>query len=243
MTTATIAKPPPAPPAALPDVADKRRVKTSAPATTLDAPTIAEPDGTIRLRLAPLGIDHRAPDFPTRFTAFCEQNDLYEMEVNADGELLLLPMTGFRGHLGETNLNGTLFVWRIDNGGVHASQSSRFRLPSGEIRGPDAAWMRQELYDAQTSEQRDTVIEGAPDFVVEIRSRTDNLRPLQRKMELWMAGGARLGWLIDALRRRVYIYRSGQPEPQLLDDPETLDGEDVLPGFAFPVRQYIFDLA
>ena len=206
------------------------------------APENAEPDGTIRLMLAPLGIDHRAPDFPSRFIAFCEQNDLYEMEVNADGELLILPMTGFHGNRQETNLNGTLFNWRNDNGGVHASQTSRFRLPSGAIRGPDAAWMRQELYDAQTNERQETVIEGAPDFVVEIRSRTDHLRDLQRKMELWMAGGARLGWLIDARNRQVYIYRAGQTEPQLLDDPETLDGADVLPGFIFPVRRYIFDL-
>jgi Uma2 family endonuclease len=61
-------------------------------------------------------------------------------------------------------------------------------------------------------------------------------------MMLWMAGGSRLGWLIDTRNRRVYVYRAGQPEPQLLEDPETLDGEDVLPGFVFPVRQYIFDL-
>ena len=245
MTTATIAKPPPAAPATpLADVADQRHAKpkSPAPALTPNAPTIAEPDGTIRLRLAPLGIDHRAPDFPAQFIAFCEQNDLYEMEVNADGELLLLPMTGFRGSRRESAFNYFLFGWQLDNGGVATSESSRFRLPSGEIRGPDAAWIIQERYDAQTTEQQETVIEGAPDFVVEIRSRTDNLRPLQRKMELWMAGGARLGWLIDALRRRVYIYRIGQPEPQLLDDPETMDGEDVLPGFAFPVRQYIFDL-
>ena len=52
----------------------------------------------------------------------------------------------------------------------------------------------------------------------------------------------RLGWLIDARNRRVYIYRAGQNEPQLLDNPETLDGENVLPGFTFPVRRYIFDL-
>ena len=206
------------------------------------APESANAERTIRLLLAPLGIDHRAPDFPSRFSAFCEQNDLYEMEVNADGELLILPMTGFRGNRQETNLNGTLFNWRNDNGGVHASQTSRFRLPSGEIRGPDAAWMRQEFYDSQTPEQRETVIEGAPDFVVEIRSRTDNLRDLQRKMELWMAGGARLGWLIDTRNRQVYIYRAGQTEPQLLDDPAMLDGENVLPGFTFPVRRYIFDL-
>ena len=62
-------------------------------------------------------------------------------------------------------------------------------------------------------------------------------------MRLWMDGGARLGWLIDPTNRRVYVYRAGQPEPEVLEDPETLDGEDVLPGFSFSVRQYIFDMA
>ena len=241
--TTTLAKPPPplAPPAAPPaDVANQRHAKP--PATPPVAPIIAEPDGTIRLRLAPLGIDHRAPDFPARFIAFCEQNDLYEMEVNADGELLLLPMTGYYGNKYELYMSTILANWELDNDGSASSQSVRFRLPSGEIRGPDAAWITQERYDALPVAQKETVIEGAPDFVVEIRSRTDNLRPLQRKMELWMAAGARLGWLIDARNRRVYIYRTGQPEPQLLDDPDTLDGEGVLPGFTFPVRRYIFDL-
>ena len=242
--TTTAVKPPalPAAPAGSVAITDANAAQRHAKTPPPDAPVIAEPDGTIRLRLAPLGIDHRAPDFPSLFTAFCEQNDLYEMEVNAAGELLILPMTGFRGNRLENCINYFLAGWEIANGGIAASQSSRFRLPSGEIRGPDAAWMRQELYDAQTNEQQETVIEGAPDFVVEIRSRTDNLRPLQRKMERWMAGGARLGWLIDARRRRVYIYRPGETEPQLLDDPETLDGESVLPGFTFRVRQYIFDL-
>ena len=203
---------------------------------------VAEPAGSIRLNLAPLGIDHRAADFPVRFTEFCSQNDLYEMEVNAAGELLILPMTGFQGNQHETNLNGFIFNWRLANGGVHASQTSRFHLSSGDLLGPDAAWLTQEHYDTQTQLQRETVIEGAPAFVVEIRSRTDNLRPLQNKMTLWITAGARLGWLIDAANRRVYIYRAGQNQPQALDDPETLDGEDVMPGFTFPVRQYVFDL-
>ena len=202
----------------------------------------AERTGAICLRLDSLGIDHRAADFPTRFIEFCEQNDLYEMEVNADGELIILPMTGFRGNRQEYYLVHFLAGWEIEHGGVGASQSSRFRLPSGEIRGPDAAWITQERYDALPEQQRLTIIEGAPDFVVEIRSRTDNLAPLQRKMDLWMAGGVRLGWLIDTRNRQVHIYRAGQAAPEVLDDPETLDGGDVLGGFAFPVRQYVFDL-
>ena len=200
------------------------------------------PAGAVCLNLSALGINHRAADFPARFIEFCEQNDLYEMEVTAAGELLILPMTGYRGNKEELYMATILANWELVNGGSASSQTVRFRLPSGEIRGPDAAWITQERFDALPEDQWQTVVEGAPDFVVEIRSRTDALRPLQDKMVLWMEGGARLGWLIDARNRRVYIYRAGQTDPQLLNDPETLDGEDVLPGFSFPVRQYIFDL-
>ena len=202
----------------------------------------AEPGGAVRLRLAALGIDFRASDFPARFVELCADNDLYELEVNEAGELVILPMVGFRGNRREGFMAHFVFGWELANGGRSATATSRFRLPGGAIRGPDAAWITQERYDAATDAERETVFLGAPDFVVEIRSRRDNLRPLQRKMQLWMEGGARLGWLLDP-RRRVYIYRHGQPEPQVLADPETLDGEDVLPGFSFPVRRYIFDLA
>ena len=202
----------------------------------------SERSGSVVLRLDALGLDLHAADFPTQFIAFCESNDDYEMEVNEAGELVILPMVGFRGNRQETELNTELTIFRRASGGINVSQTSRFRLASGAIRGPDAAWITQERYDAATEEQRETVFPGAPDFVVEIRSRTDNLAPLQRKMQLWMEGGARLGWLIDPPNRRVYVYRSGQDEPEALEDPETLDGEDVLAGFSFGVRQYLFDM-
>ena len=202
----------------------------------------AERAGSAVLRLDALGFDFRAADFPTRFIEFCEVNDDYEMEINEAGELVILPMVGLRGNRQETELNAEMTIFRRAHGGVNASQTSRFRLATGAIRGPDAAWISQERYDTATEQERETVFPGAPDFVVEIRSRTDNIAPLQRKMRLWMDGGARLGWLIDPTNRRVYVYRAGRPEPELLEDPETLDGEDVLPGFAFSVRQYIFDM-
>ena len=214
-----------------------------APAPDVDAGAgKAVPKGAIRLRLAPLGIDFRAPGFPACFIDFCAANDLYEMEVNEAGELVILPMVGYRGNRREGFIVHFLFGWELDNGGNSSTPSARFRLPSGAIRGPDAAWITQERYDAASDEERETVFPGAPDFVVEIRSRRDNLRPLQRKMQLWMDGGARLGWLIDPQNRRVYIYRVGQAEPELRENPETLDGEDVLPGFTFAVRRHIFDL-
>ena len=234
----TTIAPAPRLPVAVPRPAPAPDVDAGISASAVDA----EPKGAIRLRLAPLGVDFRATDFPSRFIDFCAANDLYEMEVSEAGELVILPMVGFKGSQRETQGIIELGIWTRENGGISTSASARFRLPSGAIRGPDAAWVTQERYDAASDEERETVFPGAPDFVVEIRSRRDNLRPLQRKMQLWMDGGARLGWLIDPQNRRVYIYRAGQGEPELRENPETLDGEDVLPGFLFAVRRYIFDL-
>ena len=77
--------------------------------------------------------------------------------------------------------------------------------------------------------------------MIEIRSGSDNLAPLQGKMRLYIENGALLGWLIDPRNRRVYVYRVGQSDPELLEDPATLSGENVLPGFAFNVAQWIFE--
>lgn len=111
----------------------------------------AEPPGAIRLRLGALGVDFRADDFPTRFIYFCEANDDYEMEVNEAGELVILPMVGFRGNRHEAEIAIELGIWRRAYGGISTSQTSRFRLPTGEIRGPDAAWITQERYDTATT--------------------------------------------------------------------------------------------
>ncbi len=220
----------------------KPQPSSASPVTAPVNSVVAEPAGTIRLTLAPLGIDYRADDFPVRFIEFCKQNDWYNMEVNAAGELLILPMTGYRGNKQANYLNHFLVQWELANGGSASSQTVRFRLPSGEIPSPDAAWISQDRFEALTEDEWNCVVDGAPDFVAELRSRTDDLLPMQNKLALWMEGGSRLGWLIDTRNRRVYVYRAGQPEPQILEDPERLHGEDVLAGFAFPVGQYIFDL-
>ena len=87
-----------------------------------------------------------------------------------------------------------------------------------------------------SKEQRVKFAPLCPDFVVEVRSPTDRLTDLQEKMHEYMTNGARLGWLIDPLNKRVYIYRPDQ-SPEILDDPTELKGDPVLPGFVLPVRE------
>ena len=217
--------------------------KHSAPtvATADDGAAVAMPlAAPLRLNLSALGIDAGAPDFAERFFRMACDNELYDLEYSAKGELIVMPGTGHDGNEGEQGVNAPLFFWGIDNPGRTYSQMVQFQIPSGAVYSPDAAWITQERYDALWEGEYASTIPGAPDFVVEVRSRTDRPADGLAKMQDWMDGGARLGWYIDPYARRVYIYRAGQ-EAEVLEDPETLSGEDVLPGFVIQVRRLVFD--
>ncbi len=173
--------------------------------------------------------------------AFVETNELYSIEYNDSGQLIIMPpmlMPG--GHL-ETVLLGEVFIWNQPRGGLTPSSKTIFRIPALGGRGPDASWVSPERLAELDAEQYRTG-QVCPDFVAEIRSRHDSLAYLQRKMAEYIAAGVRLGWLIDPRNRRATIYRAGQ-EPEILDDPEILSGEDVMPGFEFKVRELIFEAA
>ncbi len=196
--------------------------------------------GELRLDLSALGVDGSAPDFGERLCRLSSDNHPYDFQYSAQGELIVMAPTGPDSNIGENEINIFLGMWRHGYGGMSYSQTVLFRLPSGAAYMSDAAWITQERDDNLTDLERRGGVNGAPDFVVEVRSRSDRLPPLLAKMEEWMDGGARLGWLLDYRTRRVHIYRPGQAV-EVLENPETLSGEDVLPGFTFAVRRLIFD--
>ena len=189
--------------------------------------------GELRLNLSALGIDAGAPDFAERFFQMANDNELYKLEFSAKGELVVMP-SGHESNDGEQGINYAVFGWTLHNSGRAYSQTVQFQLPSGAVYIPDAAWITQERYDILRAGEYRSTVPGAPDFVVEVRSRTDSVAAGLAKMEEWMAGGARLGWYVDPYVRRVHIYRPGQPV-EVLDNPQTLSGEDALPGFVFEV--------
>ena len=167
----------------------------------------------------------------------------YRIELNAKGELELMPPTYPPSDEHEGESFGVLYAWNTSSGrpGMATGPTSAYRLANGAIRSPDAAWTASANVRPRPAEPP----RGrpyCPDFVVEIRSASQrSLRPLLNKMQEYMENGATLGWLIDTIERTVRIYRAGADEPELLPDPETLDGEDVLPGFNFAVGELIFE--
>ncbi len=130
-----------------------------------------------------------------------------------------------------------LDTWaEADGTGIACDSSTLFTLLNGAKRSPDASWVKRERWDALTKDQREGFAPICPDFVVELRSPTDSLSDLHDKMREYSDNGARLGWLIDPLDKRVHLYRPGLPV-ESLDDPMTLSGDPILPGFILPVRE------
>ena len=160
-------------------------------------------------------------------------------ELTGEGELVISPMVNRRGGRAEIGMTSALYIWGEQHGGEAYGPDANMRLPDGSRLRPDALWLSPEQVAALPHIADDLPITVCPAFVVEIMSGTDTLPPLQRKMERYIANGALLGWLIDPYHRRVYRYRPGLPV-ETLEDPETISGDPVLPGFVFAVRQRIF---
>ncbi|MDY6783327.1 MAG: Uma2 family endonuclease [Cyanobacteriota bacterium] len=154
------------------------------------------------------------------------------LERTAEGELIVNPPTGWQ--TGERNADMTyqLVKWvkELDGGGIAFDSSTGFTLPNGAERSPDASWVSKERWNELSPDQKVTFANICPDFVIELRSASDTLKTLQAKMQEYLENGAKLGWLIDPKNRRVEIYRQGQ-DVEVLDNPKTLSGENVLPGF------------
>jgi Uma2 family endonuclease len=171
------------------------------------------------------------------FEQLCHDNPERSFELTATGELIVMPPVGGESGNAESELGGELFVWnRQTRLGKIFSSSTVFVLPNGAQRSPDAAWVELSRWEALTPEQRAKFPPLAPDFVIELRSATDRLPPLQAKMEEYRSNGVRLGLLIDPKNKQVEIYRSGQ-EPEILESPTSIDCDEVMPGFILSMSE------
>ena len=131
----------------------------------------------------------------------------------------------------ESDLNADLVIWnRQTKLGKVFSSSTIFTLPKGGKRSPDVAWIANERWYALPLEEQEKFARICPDFVIELRLRTDPLKYLQEKMQEYRENGVKLGWLIDPASQKVEIYRPNQ-SVEIIALPTTLSGEEILPGF------------
>jgi Uma2 family endonuclease len=185
-----------------------------------------------------LSIDARALDLTDeRFFKLCQDNRDLRLEMTANGELIVMGPTNTETGRRNAGLNFQLYLWaRQDGTGVCFDSSAGFTLPNGAKVSPDASWITRDRYEALSDEERERFAPLCPDFVIELRSKTDRLTRLQAKMVEYIENGARLGWLIDPAARKVYIYRPGE-EAETLENPEAVAGDPVLPGFRLQLNE------
>ena len=166
-----------------------------------------------------------------QFYQLCQINEYYKFEQTAKDELIILPPSNLITGNREAELNGNLMIWnRQTKLGKVFSSSTVFTLPNGGKRSPDVAWIANERWDSLSIQEKEKFAKICPDFVIELRSRTDSLSQLQEKMQEYLNSGLRLGWLIDPQNQQVEIYRQNQ-SVEIVSLPTSLSEENVLPGF------------
>ncbi|MEY3222417.1 MAG: hypothetical protein RLZZ203_1273 [Cyanobacteriota bacterium] len=172
-----------------------------------------------------------------QFFDFCQLNRHFRIERNQIGDLFIMSPTGSETEERNFNLIVQLGIWTKQDGtGVGFGSSGGFTLPNGAVRSPDAAWIKRTKWEAIPTEKRKKFAPICPEFVVELRSENDSLSTLKEKMQEYIDNGTQLAWLIDRKQRKVFIYRPNCGVEEL-DNPQTLTGEDILPGFVLDLSE------
>ena len=139
---------------------------------------------------------------------FCAANDIARVEREVDGEILVMSPAGNRTGRRNAAIISALDTWaQMDLRGFVFDSSTGFTLPDGSMRSPDAAWVEATRWNALTKAEQNRFSPICPDFLIELRSQTDDLTQLEAKMARWISNGAKLAWLIDPERQVVAVYR------------------------------------
>jgi len=182
------------------------------------------------------------------FFQFCVQHRDLRIERNPNKEIIIRTPTG-----SETGYyNGEIFfevaLWnRKHKLGYTFDSSTGFTLPNNAVRSPDVSWITKEKWKAIPKADRKVFAPICPDFVIEIRSKTDVLKTLKTKMKEYILNGTRLAWLLDMKNREVYVYepdlKEGEAEVTTAKETtysfdEQLSGGEVLPDFELELSSF-----
>jgi Uma2 family endonuclease len=173
------------------------------------------------------------------FMEFCAENDHLRIEQDKNGKLIIMPPVDYDGGAREGIAYGYLFNWWLSfQKGRVFSPSTGFRLPDSSVRASDGCWISDERMSQVVPGDRKKFARVVPDFVIEVRSDSDRIGVLRKKMaDTWIANGVRLGWLIDPLQEKAYVYRQDGSSEIFNGFDYILSGENVCPGLTFDLSK------
>jgi len=171
------------------------------------------------------------------FYELVRQNPNLRLERTAEGEVIVMPPTGWETGNKNAEINRQLGNWSKQDGAGRIGESSTgYKLSNGADRSPDASWVSKSRLARVTLEERKKFLPLSPDFAIELRSPSDDLDTVKAKMEEYIACGVRLGWLIDPETRTVYVYRPNVAVEELRDATE-VSADPELPGFVLDLSE------
>ena len=172
-----------------------------------------------------------------QFFQLCLNNSDLRFERTASGILIIMPPRDSIASERNSELTYQITAWNTKQKlGKSFDSSTGFKLPNGAERSPDASWVKMERWNSLTEEEQERFAPLCPDFVVELMSPSDTLEKTKAKMKEYMGNGARLEWLINRKQKQIEIYRQNQGV-EILEFPQTVSGEDVLPGFVLDLEE------
>ena len=167
----------------------------------------------------------------------CRDNPDNRFEITKEGKLIVMSPTGSESGKLNMSLAAQVSNWNNQNKlGVVFDSSTGFKLSNDAVRSPDVSWVEKAKWDSLSKQQQKRFAPVDPDFVIELMSPTDDITELQAKMAEYISCGAKLGWLINPDEKQVEIYRNGR-DKQVLDNPQTLSGEDILPNLTVDLAE------
>lgn len=185
----------------------------------------------------PLRIRPERPMTDVELMRFCAKNEALPIERDTNGDILVMSPSGSGTGNKNFELNLELGMWNRRFGeGVAFDSNTGFTLPDGSMRSPDAAWLPTRKWQALSPAEQAGYAALCPEFLIELRSPSDPLSELHRKMEQWIANGAQLAWLIDPIEKTVTLYRP-HAAPERLDHPTEVTGEGPVAGFVLPLER------
>lgn len=183
----------------------------------------------------PLELDLKLSD--DDFLSLCSKHRDLKFERNINGDLMIMSPTGGLTSKRNADLIYQLNAWnRKYKLGIIFDSSGGFKLPNGSDRSPDASFVMMDKWDNLTNDEKERFLPLCPDFLVELRSPSDNLAKIQEKMREYMDNGAKLGWLIDPNRKIIEIYRPCQAV-EILASPLNIKEEEILPNFTLDLTE------
>ncbi|CAN5223144.1 Uma2 family endonuclease [soil metagenome] len=181
--------------------------------------------------------DEKRKMTPDEFWKFCNKNPKLNAELTKEGDIIIMPPTGWNTTKRNAKVIRRLGNWAEKNGeGEFSESNGGFILPNGATRSPDAAWVLKSRLETLPAEALEKFLPLCPDFVIEMTSPSDSLSETQSKMAEYIENGAQLGWLIHSKTKQVFIYRPNQ-EVEILENPTKVSGESLLTGFELDLTE------